>query len=112
MGLHNKGNHNAAHLAVIAEVDFHGMIGAIEPPGLPFDFGFQKGLGVNPHMLRVPVLRGQLNLIGIATLNLLCADELDLSVFGLIIDQRATEVILTGSDLHFFAGEGLHIAPV
>ena len=30
------------YLPVIPEIDFHRMIGAIEPPRLPFDFGFQE----------------------------------------------------------------------
>jgi len=41
-------------------------------------FRFQEGPRVNPHMERAAAFGGQLELIGIAVLDLIRADELDL----------------------------------
>src|SRR5437588_314528 len=63
------------------------MVYAIEPPGLPFNFRFQKGLRVNPYMDRLSVLQGQFELIGVAVLNFFHVRQLDLRALGRVIDR-------------------------
>src|SRR5207302_3091504 len=72
-GLQNMRNLEAAYRPIVAIVHLHWMIYAIEPPGLPFNFRFQKGLRINPVMDRLAVFHGQLELIGVAVLNFLHA---------------------------------------
>ena len=71
-----------AYRPVIAIVHLYWMRYAIEPPGLPFNFRFQKGLRVNPVMDRLPVFHGQLELISVAVLNLLHPDQFELGALG------------------------------
>jgi hypothetical protein len=78
---------------------------------LAFDFRLREGLGVNPHMERRPVLHGQLELVGIAALNLFHPGQLDTGALGRVIDQGTIEVALHGGGLHFIRGLRLNHTP-
>jgi hypothetical protein len=55
-GLQNKGDLEAVHRAVVAVVDFYGVVCAVEPPGSPLNFGFQEGLRIDPYVGHVSAL--------------------------------------------------------
>jgi hypothetical protein len=106
MGLENKGNLYAAYRPIITEVEFHGMIGAIEPPRRPFHFRFQESLGVNPNVDGPPVLQGELKFVGISALDLFHASEFNLCALGSVIDQGPSSSVCMEAVLSSSAVKG------
>src|ERR1039458_8098685 len=99
--LQNKWNLQSIHRPVISEVYFHRMVYAIQSPGLPFHFRFQKRLRVNPYVDRLAVSQGQLDLVGIAVLNLFHAVKLDRGALARVIHQGTIDIRLRRRCLHF-----------
>src|SRR5579864_7918517 len=84
------------------------MISAIEATGLSLSFGFEESLCVDPYVHRLPILLGDLELVGIATLHRFCALQVDAGALGGVIHQQTVEVGLHGGLLYLVRSIGLH----
>src|SRR5579864_69549 len=99
--LQNKRDPKTIHGTIVAIINFHGMVCAIEAAWLSFNFGFEEGLRVNPYVECMPGLLNDLELIGIAPLHLFYAVQLDAAALSGVIHQGTIKVGLRRGNLQF-----------